>query len=63
VCVRVSVCGCACVSVCVCMCVCVCVCVCRGVVKFFNTLAKLAGSSVFLFAKSENNWPKYRKSQ
>jgi hypothetical protein len=31
---------------------------CRGVDKFFKTLAKLASSSVFLLAKSENNWPK-----
>jgi hypothetical protein len=26
--------------------------------KFFKTLAKLASSSAFLLAKSENNWPK-----
>jgi hypothetical protein len=30
----------------------------RGVDKFFKTLAKLATSSVFSLAKSENNWPK-----
>jgi hypothetical protein len=30
----------------------------RGVDKFFKTLAKLASSSVFSLAKSENNWPK-----
>jgi hypothetical protein len=31
---------------------------CRGVGKFFKTLAKLASSSIFSLAKSENNWPK-----
>jgi hypothetical protein len=30
----------------------------RGVEKFSKTLASLASSSVFLLAKSENNWPK-----
>jgi hypothetical protein len=29
--------------------------------KFFKTLAKLASSSVFSLAKSENNWPKLYK--
>jgi hypothetical protein len=28
---------------------------------FFKTLAKLASSSVFSLAKSENNWPKKKK--
>jgi hypothetical protein len=31
--------------------------------KFFKTLAKLASSSVFSLAKSENNWPKYREGK
>jgi hypothetical protein len=30
----------------------------RGVNKFFKKLAKLARSSIFSLAKSENNWPK-----
>jgi hypothetical protein len=34
---------------------------CRGVDKFFKTLAKLARSSQFSLAKSENNWPKIKK--
>jgi hypothetical protein len=29
----------------------------RGVDKVFKTLAKLASSSEYLLAKSENNWP------
>jgi hypothetical protein len=29
--------------------------------KFFKTLAKLASSSVFSLAKSENHWPKIKK--
>jgi hypothetical protein len=33
----------------------------RGVDKFFKTLAKLVSSSVFILAKSENNWPKIQK--
>jgi hypothetical protein len=35
----------------------------RGVDKFFKTLAKLASSSAFSLAKSENKWPHlYTKS-
>jgi hypothetical protein len=30
----------------------------RGVNKFFKIFAKLVSSSVFSFARSENNWPK-----
>jgi hypothetical protein len=30
----------------------------RSVDKFFKTLAKLAGNSVFSLAMSENKWPK-----
>jgi hypothetical protein len=37
--------------------VCVCLCVCAGVWISFSRLAKLASSSEFLLAKSENNWP------
>jgi hypothetical protein len=33
----------------------------RGVDKFFKTLAKLASSSEFSLAKSENNWPGLQK--
>jgi hypothetical protein len=35
----------------------------RGVDKFFKTLAKLASSPALSLAKTENNWPKYRKGQ
>jgi hypothetical protein len=30
----------------------------RGADKYFKTLAKLASTSIFSLAKSENNWPK-----
>jgi hypothetical protein len=32
-----------------------------GVISFFKTLAKVASSSEFSLAKSENNWPKIQK--
>jgi hypothetical protein len=35
----------------------------RGVDKVFKTSSKLASSSEFSLAKSENNWPTYRESQ
>jgi hypothetical protein len=35
----------------------------RGVDKILKTLAKLARRLLFSLAKSENNWPKNRKSQ